>query len=99
MFQTPIMVYAHQDIKTMSNDITIEIDLDDETMVIIPDSGQAYTYDIYEVDNDIIDRLISGGADYTVYSQEETYTEDELDRDELASAVRGEHDVTPYQEK
>ena len=83
----------------MSHDITIELDLDDETMIIIPDSGKVYTYNIYEVDNDIIDRLISGGADYTVYSQTEVFTEDELDRDQLAAAVRGEASVEVYEKE
>lgn len=83
----------------MSHDISIEIDLDDETMIIIPDSGKVYTYNIYEVDNDIVDRLISGGADYTVYSQAEVFTEDELDRDQLAAAVRGEAAVEVYEKE
>ena len=74
----------------MANDVSINIDFDEDTMIIVPDSGKAYWYSLDEVTNDVVDRLIAGDADYTVYSQGKRYTEDELSREEILDAIREE---------
>lgn len=74
----------------MSDDVTLDIDFDENTMIIIPSSGKTYVYSIDEISNDLVDRLISGNSNYTVYSQGERYTEDQLTKDEVLSAIREE---------
>ena len=74
----------------MSDDVSIDIDFDENTMIIVPSSGRSYTYSLDEIPNDLVDRLIQGNTDYTVYSQGKRYTEDELSREEILSAVHEE---------
>ncbi len=63
----------------MSKDVYMEIDWDDRTVIIVPEAGGIYQYSLDEVDNDVIDRIIEGGAEYTVYSQGESYTKEEYE--------------------
>ncbi len=60
----------------MADDVEIEIILEEDGFfggdsVIITNESGVYTYSLDEVDNDVIDNLILGDAEYTVYSQEE----------------------------
>lgn len=60
--------------------VIIEVNLDDDSITIVPAEGGVYTY--YpgdEVDNDRIERLIAAGATYTVYSQGEVVTQEEIE--------------------
>jgi len=72
----------------MSDDVSIDIDFDENTMIIVPSNGRTYTYSLDEVDNNIVDHLIRGNSDYTVYSQGQRYTEDELSREEILDAIQ-----------
>lgn len=74
----------------MSDDVTIDIDFDENTMIIIPNNGRSYVYSLDEISNDLVDRLVSGNSNYTVYSQGERYTEDQLTKEEILSAIREE---------
>lgn len=78
----------------MSDDVTIDIDFDENTMIIVPDNGRSYVYSLDEISNDLVDHLISGNSNYTVYSQGERYTEDQLTKDEILSAIREEELTT-----
>jgi hypothetical protein len=78
----------------MSDDVTIDIDFDDQTMIIIPSSGKSYVYSLDEISNDLVDRLITGNTNYTVYSQGERYTEDQLSREEILNAIHEEEITT-----
>ena len=68
----------------MSEDVTIEIDWDDQTITIVPAEGGVYQYPISEVPDDVVDRLLAG-SEYTVYTQGER-----LSKSEFEALQRGE---------
>lgn len=63
-----------------SEQIVMEINFDDKTVTIIPQTGGVKTYDLEkEGITDMIDRLAAAGADYTVYAQGETLSKEEFE--------------------
>jgi len=70
-----------------SEKVIIEIDIDDNTITIVPQEGGIYIYQKDEVENDVVDRLLAH-ADFTVYSQGEHYTVEEME--DLGLGIWGE---------
>jgi hypothetical protein len=61
-----------------SGGFNIEIDQDSGEITLIKPSGEAYTYIVEELEGKgILDNLIGGGAQVTVYSQGESFTLEE----------------------
>lgn len=58
-----------------SEDIILEIYPDDDIFLVYMGDGRVYSYEIDEIQNDWVDRIISGGAEYTIYSQREEVIE------------------------
>lgn len=66
----------------MSSDITIDVDVSTGEYIIIAETGNGiykeYRYFPEEIPDNVLNRLIEGGA-YTPYSQEEELTPEERD--------------------
>lgn len=64
-----------------SEQVILEIDIDNNEVTVVPQGGGVYTYSLDDPGIiSMIERLEKGGATYTVYSQEETYTEAEYEK-------------------
>lgn len=64
-----------------SEQVVLEIDFDNNTVIVYPQSGGVYQYSLDDPGIvGMIERLEGSGAQYTVYSQTESYTESEYER-------------------
>ena len=64
-----------------SEEIILEINFDDNTLTMIPQSGKVYTYDLNKVGiYGLIERLESAGAQTTVYTQRVELSEEEYNQ-------------------
>lgn len=64
----------------MSEGVDVEIIIEGgEEIIKLQKNGKEYTYVSNEISNDVVDRLISGGSEYTVYSQEEILSKEEYE--------------------
>jgi len=63
-----------------SGEFNIEIDVDSGIIVLTKPSGYARTYEVQELEGkEILNNLESGGAQITVYSQNESFTKKEYE--------------------
>ena len=60
-----------------SDDVVIDFYIDEEYFTV-EKNGTTYTYGIDEIQNDWVDRLIVGGAEYNVYSQNDEVLGDDI---------------------
>ncbi|MFZ3059442.1 MAG: hypothetical protein WA102_06835 [Candidatus Methanoperedens sp.] len=63
----------------MARDVEIELDYDSQTVTIVNPDG-VYSYDMTDDILKLANDLLEGGAGYSVYSQEDTWTEQISDK-------------------
>jgi hypothetical protein len=59
--------------------VVVEIDIGTGDITIVPESGNVYTYRPDEINPDVLMRLYTADADFTLYSQSETLNQEDYD--------------------